>query len=201
MRMRQRRVVSSALLVAAVAVSLSGCFPSFPALQAPPQQPAQTDGDEPAPAPAETDPGTADPGATEPGTGEPTVVTSGSYGPVTVDDGAGDTWTYTVEGVVTDVPVVGQLPAGSVAVGIVISATHDDGGTSFSPTCFDIALVADGQSYMYDGTVTAAQNDLYGISEDLASAVAVIAVPEGTDPLHWQITSRYGDDMQDIVYG
>lgn len=196
--MRSLRTSSLIVVLAATAVTLSGCVPSFLAPQAQQSQPATAPTQPPA-EPVTTDPSATDPGTTEPATG-PTTVSEGSYGPVTVDDGAGDTWTYTVDGVVVDVPVDEEVPAGQQVVGLLISATHDDGTASFT-TCFDVELVTDSGSYLVGPETWPTVESVLGNSEDLQGAVAAVTVPEGSDLNHWVITSRYGDDVQEITYG
>lgn len=180
-------------LAAVLAVALAGCIqlptiaPAAPATSAAPQSSAPATSAAPSPTPTQEP---ADPGA-------------GGMGPFTVDDGAGDTWTYTVAGYELPTQIEsGSVPAGMEAVSLVIDATHDEGTASFN-TALEIQVVTASGTYSSLDAASAgvtAVNDTFFLSESFTQGRAIVAVPAGTTTGSFLVISRYGDDVREFPF-
>lgn len=184
-----RRTVFAALVAGAAALALTGCIGMPPA--SPPAPPAPTLPTQPAPAPSDDD-------APEP---EPTAdqqePSTGDY-QFTVDDGAGDTWSFSITGVEDAPPMQsGSAAAGHHLVGVLIDARHDVGSASFT-TCFDIIVVgSDGVEYDFGDTIAnTAENDIFyqeaGAGTEFQGARATVQLPDGVEPAQVVLRSSFG---------
>lgn len=191
-----RRPLAAALILGASALVLTGCIPLPPTVPAAPttgpvepSTPADpTESSEPA------DPGTSEPSeSAEPADGELDF---------TVDDGAGDTWSFSVTGLEPDPPMEsGEAEPGTYLVGIVLDGAHVDGSASFS-TCFDILVVgSDGVEYDWRDTIgiTAVDDVYFADDAGFTGARAVVQLPEDVDPAQLIFRTRYGSAPDTII--
>lgn len=190
-----RRRLAAALVLGASALALTGCLPMPPALPAAPTaepiDPAEpTESSEP-----------AEPGTTTDASEEPSEPSSGAYDH-TVDDGAGDTWSFSVTGLEPNPPMQsGEPEAGTYFVGILFDAEHVEGSADFSQ-CFDIFVVgSDGIEYDWRDTISVtAENDVYfADTEGFTQARAVVQLPEGVDPAQIVLRTRYGAGEEIVI--
>lgn len=194
--MSQRRVLAVGL-AAVLAAALAGCI-QLPSIAPVASSPAPTSA-----APTSSAPETsAAPTPTETQTEEPDPG-AGGLGPFTVDDGAGDTWTYTVTGYELPTQIEsGSVPAGMEAVSLLIDATHDEGSASFN-TCFEVQVVTASGTYSSGDEASSgvtAVNDTYFLSESFTEGRAIVAVPAGTTSGTFVVLSRFGDDVREFPF-
>jgi len=182
-------------VVALAGAALVGC------IQLPQAAPVASPPAASEPAPATSAP-TSDAPA-EPTQSEAAEPTSDGLGPFTVDDGAGDTWTYTVTGYELPTQIQsGTVPEGMEAVSLVLDATHDDGSASFS-TCFEVQVVTASGTYSTSDPASlavTAVNDVYAASDSFVEGRAIVVVPAGTTEGSFVVTSRFGDDVREFPF-
>lgn len=192
--MSHRRTLAVGL-AAVLTVALAGC------IQLPTVAPVA-----PSPAPTSEAPASSAPATSAAPTQSPTEEpdpAAGGLGPFTVDDGAGDTWTYTVTGYELPTQIEsGSVPAGMEAVSLLIDATHDEGSASFN-TCFEVQVVTASGTYSSADEASAgvtAVNDTYFLSDSFTEGRAIVAVPAGTTTGSFLVISRYGDDVREFPF-
>lgn len=192
--MSQRRVLAAGL-AAVLTAALAGC------IQLPTVAPVASSSAPTSAAPSSSEPApSATPTQTPSEEPEPTA---GGLGPFTVDDGAGDTWTYTVSGYELPTQIEsGSVPDGMEAVSLLIDATHDDGSASFG-TCFEVQVVTESGTYSSLDEASlgvTAVNDTFLQSESFTGGRAIVAVPAGTTSGSFLVISRFGDDVREFPF-
>jgi hypothetical protein len=88
------------------------------------------------------------------------------------------------------------------AVSLVLDATHDAGGASWS-TCFEVQVVTASGTYSSTDDASlgvTAVNDVYGVGESFTEGRAIVAVPAGTTEGSFLVISRFGDDVREFPF-
>ncbi|GAA1421386.1 hypothetical protein [Agrococcus citreus] len=199
-----RRPLAAALILGASALVLTGCLPMPPAA---PVLPPTSGPTEPTESSDPAEPGTTDaptessePSASsEPS--EPSEPSDGAFD-FTVDDGAGDTWSFTVTGVEDNPPMDSGSPEpGTYFVGILFDGEHVEGTADFD-TCFDFFVVgSDGVEYDWRDTIgVTAQDDIFfADSNAFTQARAAVQLPEGVEPDQVIVRTRFGPGEEIVL--